>query len=269
MTTSDLEQRLNSLPKEDADIWHGGYVPSPDSGERQIRRNILGWESTEWHTLQSFCEQVEERVSRWREGRYAMAEVAVLIGQANPKIDAEKLLKQMDEAARSPRPGASPPEGRLKIRDNEIPKNPMQLRPGMRWETVSQNDVNEWLKEVGASYRLEFPYGEVEGRSSGENAAAKPMPMQQAQAGWHLNRPKRFQGYGLPLYTFLQAAHQAGKSRPTAADVVVEWTRSRPTGILRVKRDSLDFLDSAGNEKAADLRAITKTIGRLTKKPAQ
>lgn len=81
---------------------------------------------------------------------------------------------------------------------------------------------------------------------------------------WMLRKPKRFQGYGPPLYSVLKAAHAAGLPRPTARYVLDEFTKNKPIVILCVSSDSMDYQNGNGDKVTADLDAIRVAIGRLT-----
>lgn len=90
---------------------------------------------------------------------------------------------------------------------------------------------------------------------------------QRAQAesqGWALSTPKRFQGYGKPLYDFLKAALDAGQPCPTARDILDGWKLVRPNDVTEVTDNGLKYYDASGDTKAADIEAIRKTIGRMT-----
>lgn len=82
--------------------------------------------------------------------------------------------------------------------------------------------------------------------------------------GWTVRKPTRFTSYAAPLHRFLVSAHREGKPRPTARDVVEEWSVNRPAEIAKVMADSIDYYNSKGDTKAADLEAIRKAIGRMT-----
>jgi hypothetical protein len=82
---------------------------------------------------------------------------------------------------------------------------------------------------------------------------------------WSLNMPKRFQGYGKPLYDHLKAAHLAGKTRPTARNVLDDWKLNRPHEVAEIANDGFKYYDPSGNTKPADLAAIRKAIERMTK----
>jgi hypothetical protein len=81
---------------------------------------------------------------------------------------------------------------------------------------------------------------------------------------WQVFKPQRFPGYSAPLYRLLSEAHRADKPRPTAHDVLEAWRTDRPPEIPRVLERGIDYYDSTGGTKAADLEAIRKTINRMT-----
>ena len=82
---------------------------------------------------------------------------------------------------------------------------------------------------------------------------------------WSPKRPKRFQGYGKPLYDLLKAAHVAGLPKPSARDVLDRWKEKRPFEVTEVTDNGLKYYDAQGSTKPADLEAIRKAIGRMTK----
>lgn len=81
---------------------------------------------------------------------------------------------------------------------------------------------------------------------------------------WTVTKRQRFKGYSLPLYRLLATAHRDGNPCPTALDVVEEWRTNTPAEIAKVLSDSIDYYDSKGNTKAANLEAIRKAIKRMT-----
>ena len=99
----------------------------------------------------------------------------------------------------------------------------------------------------------------------------QPAPQAEAPAvgmsgapAWAVTRPQRYQGYASPLHRFLSAAHRDGKPRPSARDVIEEWRVRQPAEIAQVMPDGVNYYDSKGNTKAADLEAIRKSIDRMT-----
>lgn len=95
-------------------------------------------------------------------------------------------------------------------------------------------------------------------------AVLMPSPAAPAVAeSWHIKEPERFHGYILELYRVLKAAHDAGKPRPTARDVLDSWTASKPPNILEVMTDEFKYLDSSGSTKTVGLKALRKAIDRM------
>lgn len=84
--------------------------------------------------------------------------------------------------------------------------------------------------------------------------------------GWTLTKPKKLQGINMPVYKVLLAAHQAGRARPTARDVLDEFGKKMPAEVAKVLPDGLDYYDSKGGTKGIDLDAIRNCIGRMAKK---
>ena len=85
-----------------------------------------------------------------------------------------------------------------------------------------------------------------------------------AGEAWTVRKPQRFKGYSVPLFRLLAAAHQEGKPRPTARDVLEVWRLRVPAEIAKVLPDGIDYYDANGDTKTAGLEAIRKVIGRMT-----
>ena len=88
---------------------------------------------------------------------------------------------------------------------------------------------------------------------------------------WSIQRPRRIQGYALPLIRALKHFNEIGlRTRPTARDVLEyfrERVRSEPEAwpeIAQVHVHELAFYDSRGDVATADLEALRKAIGRFT-----
>lgn len=88
---------------------------------------------------------------------------------------------------------------------------------------------------------------------------------------WSIQRPRRIQGYALPLIRALEHFNEIGlRTRPTARDVLEyfrERVRSEPEAwpeIAQVHVHELAFYDSRGDVATADLEALRKAIGRFT-----
>jgi hypothetical protein len=81
---------------------------------------------------------------------------------------------------------------------------------------------------------------------------------------WRVKKPKRFQGYGKPLFDLLKSAHAAGCGKPTPRDVLDIWKRQPTPEVTEVMSDGLKYVGSDGNTKPADLNAIRAAIRRMT-----
>jgi hypothetical protein len=67
---------------------------------------------------------------------------------------------------------------------------------------------------------------------------AKAVPADHANGTtWPLKKPKRFQGYGKPLYNFLKAAQVAGRPCPKPRDVLDAWEATPPPEVAKVLPD--------------------------------
>lgn len=115
--------------------------------------------------------------------------------------------------------------------------------------------VAEWFKHQGVASPAPAP---------AQHAAAPVADSASNAPAWTVTKPQRYSGYAAPLHRFLAAAHREGKPRPTARDVLEAWRSERPAGIAKVLADGFDYFDANGDEKAADLEAIRKAIGRMT-----
>ena len=116
--------------------------------------------------------------------------------------------------------------------------------------------VAAWFKAVGVRTQPET--------APAQHAAAPVADSASNAPAWTVTKPQRYSGYAAPLHRFLAAAHREGKPRPTARDVLEAWRSERPAGIAKVLADGFDYFDANGDEKAADLEAIRKAIGRMT-----
>lgn len=143
-----VEAAFNRLPQQEADHWRNAH-PVED-GRRLVIYKHAGLQSAQHFSLASFVEEVSGRISRWKDGTYAIAEAAQLLADAGNNIDAEALCEQMEAAVHA---------GPLKFRKNGIPLSKDAIPKGRLWNRfVEETDVNEWLASTGARYRLHFPY---------------------------------------------------------------------------------------------------------------
>ena len=127
---------------------------------------------------------------------------------------------------------------------------------GLKWlekERIPIGDLDKWVLQNTSSPQAATPSAAPVVAESASDAPA-----------WVVSKPKRYHGYASPLHHFLNAAHRAGKPRPSARDAVEEWRRETPAEIAQVLPDGINYYDSKGNIKAADLEAIRKAIDRMT-----
>lgn len=143
-----LEAAFNALPPKEAARWNDAH-PVED-GRRLVVDKLAGLQSSQQFTLASFVEEASSRITRWRDGSYAIAEAAQLLADAGANIDAEVLCLQVEAAVHA---------GAVKLRKNGVPMSKDDIPKGRLWNRfVQETDVNEWLTSIGARYRLHFPY---------------------------------------------------------------------------------------------------------------
>lgn len=141
---------------------------------------------------------------------------------------------------------------------------------------IKPQDAARWLEGQGQ------PPGELleawfKSQGVGVAAVVQPAPSAQPEAvfmpspavpaaaeSWHIKQPERTHGYNLELYRVLKAAHDAGKPRPNARDVLDSWAASKPPNILEVMTDEFKCLDSSGKLKLTSIEALKKAIVRMT-----
>ncbi len=144
------EAVLSSMPQQEARLWKSAH-PVED-GTRQVSINFSGHISTRQMSFPEFYAEFEERVSRWRRGRYTLVEAAQVIANQHPDLDAKLLSEQMDAAIHA---------GKLSYRLNNIRVDPGFIPQQNLWHRdLFQEDVNAWLsvEAIGDDVRLDFPY---------------------------------------------------------------------------------------------------------------
>lgn len=257
------EQVLGEMPRFEASRWEQGRVIG--DGQKEVSTTFARHIGSMSMTFPTFVAEVEERLARWRRGRYQLVEAAQVLADYGGGLDARELAEQMDQAIR---------DGKLTYRVNNIRVDPQRiLRDHLWYRTIFQDDVNAWLaaESIGGALLLEFPYEQVQlGLQVSEQptvtsaAFAPPLVAEVDRPGWRLRTQQRFQGYSFPLYKFLKAAHAAGAAKPTARDVLDAFRVTTPPEIAQVNVDGLIFYDASGNTKEASLAAIAETIRRMT-----
>lgn len=133
-------------------------------------------------------------------------------------------------------------------------------------EHVSMEDV---LQQGGLTKSdaelLEKPMQRTDAKVTGSSIGPVVADSASNAPAWSVFKPQRYNGYALPLHRFLVAAHGEGNPRPTARDVVEAWRNKTPVEIALVLPDGFDYYDAKGDTKTANLDAIGKAIGRMTR----
>ena len=152
--------RFEKLPIAEAERWHAAFVET--DGRRYVKSEEAGLSGTCLMTVKQFCDEVEERLARWLQGRYKVCEAAQILADANPDTDAsegisaEGLCRQMEDAIRAE---DATQTGRLIVRLNGIPVPASSFtKRRLNLQTVLKSDVNEWLKSINAGYTLDYPH---------------------------------------------------------------------------------------------------------------
>lgn len=101
--------------------------------------------------------------------------------------------------------------------------------------------------------------------SAGQTPAPVVAESASGATTWAVTKPQRYHGYSSPLHRFLAAAQREGKPRPSARDAVEEWRTNPPAEIAQVLPDGINYYDSKGNTRPADIEAIRKAIDRMTR----
>ncbi|WP_457354391.1 hypothetical protein [Roseateles sp. P5_D6] len=260
-------QVLREMPRAEATRWEQARVIS-DVG-REVSTSYARHIGSMSMTFPRFVAEVEERLARWRRGRYELVEAAQVLADHAGGLDAKELAEQMDAAIR---------DGKLTYRVNNIRVEPQRIpREHLWYRTIFQHDVNAWLaaEAIGDALRLEYPYPPTKADKAAVHALgsepariAAPLVEHAEQPGWHLNTPQRFRGYSWPLYKFLKTAHSAGAAKPTARDVLDAFRATKPPEVDQVNADGLIYSDTEGKAKEATLAAIAEMIRRMTSEDA-
>lgn len=129
-------------------------------------------------------------------------------------------------------------------------------------------EVIAWARSRGCF--PDFPFGKTDADAGAPLPPAQVAPAAPVEAcssnatGWTVTKPQRYGGYTAPLHRLLEIAHRDGRPLPTARDVVEAWRIQPPPEVAKVLSDSIDYYDSKGGTKPADLEAIRKSIKRMT-----
>ncbi len=163
----DAAKALEQLPAREVAYWKNG-VPKSD-GIRQVTFAFAGNLSTRHFTLPQFVDEVADRLTRWQDGEYAVIEAAQVLADANPSLDAQSLVEQMEYAMHT---------GKLVLRQNDIPISAINLLRKRLWNRfVRAEDVNDWLTASRARYLLTYPYTQV-------GTAERPKELRVSDEDW-------------------------------------------------------------------------------------
>lgn len=144
------EAVLAAMPRAEARRWDEAHPAGGD--QRQVSTAFARHISTVSQTFPDFCAEIEERLARWRRGRFTLIEAAQVIAERRAGLDAKLLSEQMDAAIHA---------GKLTYRLNNIRVEPSFIPQQHLWHRdLFQEDVNAWLaaEALGDDVRLEFPY---------------------------------------------------------------------------------------------------------------
>ncbi len=172
------QQVLSSMPPQEAATWES--APQLSDGRRQVATDYARHFTTVSLTFPEFYAEVEERLARWRRGRYELIEAAQVLANS-AALDAKQLAEQMDAAIH---------KGKLTYRVNNIRIDQEHIAREHLWHRiVFQDDVNAWLaaEAIADRLRLEYPYPEQLSPVTGERAA---VPHQAAMVMYPRLTPK-------------------------------------------------------------------------------
>lgn len=201
-------------------------------------RNITLPPGTERLYLEEIAHHIAEAMNP--EGESDPDGVLYELDKIQAWAEAEQAAKEGVLRVRHPGTHGPFPAG-LKLRDNAV---------------VLLSDAVAYFADRGLSVTIEEPVPPAP-----DTATTAPNIELKA---WQVFKPKRFNGYTAPLHKLLNKAFIAGEPRPTARDVLEAWRLKKPIEVSHVLQDSIDYYDSKGNTKTADLEALRKAIDRMT-----
>lgn len=217
------------------------------------------------------------------EGRYSLREAASAI--AGPLGILDLILRKLEDAAlKGELPVYSP---------GQLVRHEYPLDGVVRgfYEEAYWNDLNAWLAkhEPRVKQRFEAPHGssieaiplsssppdavplEDGTQVASMKAAAHSLTskaMQQPQEpdviAWNLRRPNRMDTLQAMIYRVIKTAHDAGRPRPRARELMDEIAAAKPSDFIQIIGGDLEYYDSGGNSKIATAQAIEKRIDRIT-----
>lgn len=222
------EQVLRAMPRAEASRWEA--APEAERGRRQVSTSFAGHRSDAVMSFPEFCAEVEERLARWRLGRFELIEAAEVLAQS-AAMNASKLAQQMDEAIRSEK---------LALRLNNIRLGRQHIPREYLWHrTLFQDDVNQWLaaEAHGAELRLTYPYSDAGAVVGGDASGPIPPLRQPLEAPDSAPRKHRIMNRSDPLGAVVEAAKSAALDRDDylsvwAALVNLAQSSNRPAPLL-------------------------------------
>lgn len=146
----------------------------------------------------------------------------------------------------------------------EVTRYNIAAAPLARWLEAQDVQPGELLQAWFKSQGVGVAAVEVAPPAPAAQPEAVLMPSPAVTESWPLEYPAKIYGYTLELYRVLKAAHDAGKPRPTARDVLDSWAASKPPNILEVMTDEFKYQDSNGDVKPTSIKALRTAIGRMT-----
>jgi hypothetical protein len=146
-------------------------------------------------------------------------------------------------------------------------RSPMEF---IAWADRTDIQVPKRLRKIA---KMQYDKAKIEVAPTGfkrENKVATlPEQVKAKAATWYLKELQRAQGYAVPLYELLKAAHDRGESCPSAADVLKHWRDSPPAGYgIEVKPNLREMTYHGGGKqpmRIATAAAISDAIRRRTK----
>jgi len=222
-------QELKAMPRAEAARWERASEVA--RGQRQVSFTYAGHRSDSVLTFPEFCAEVDERLARWRLGRYDLIEAAEVLAQS-AALDSRQLAEQMDTAIHA---------GKLAYRVNNIKVDVEHIPHEHLWHrTVFESDVNKWLasEAAGSDLVLTYPYPDTP--SSVEESEPEPDEPAQKPAVEPVDQPTkqhRIKNRSDPLTAVLEKAKDAALDRDDylsvwAALVSMAQSRTRPAPLL-------------------------------------
>jgi len=229
------DEVLKAMPRAEAVRWE--CAPVTARGERQVSTSFAGHTGTSVLTFPEFCAELDERLARWRLGRYELVEAAEVLAQS-AALDAGKLARQMDAAIHA---------GKLAYRVNNIRVDGDYVPQKHLWhQTLFDVDVNKWLaaESIGADLQLRFPYPDAPSSPEPEALPEAEGPVLGAKP----SRPEastiqhRIKSRSDQLAAVLERAKEAALDRDDylsvwAALVSMAQSSSRPAPLLGYVED--------------------------------